>query len=94
MFADCGRGCRAAVRREVAQYHVISNVGIAVEFLAREGPFGSRDGSAHVVTRLARGPILSSRKHKRIPDLLRPDPPAPTGETPRPPLPVGTASPE
>jgi hypothetical protein len=31
---------------------------------------------------------------KRIPDLLRPDPPAPTGETPRPPMPVGTASPE
>src|SRR5262245_36204988 len=30
----------------------------------------------------------------RIPDLLRPDPPAPTGETPRPPMPVGTASPE
>ena len=30
---------------------------------------------------------------KRIPDLLRPDP-APTGETPRPPMPVGTASPE
>jgi len=31
---------------------------------------------------------------KRIPDLLRPDPPAPTGEIPRPPMPVGTASPE
>jgi hypothetical protein len=31
---------------------------------------------------------------KRIPDLLRPDPPTATGETPRPPLPVGTASPE
>jgi hypothetical protein len=31
---------------------------------------------------------------KRIPDLLRPDPPAPTGEAPRPPMPVGTASPE
>jgi hypothetical protein len=31
---------------------------------------------------------------KRFPDLLRPDPPAPTGETPRPPMPVGTASPE
>ena len=31
---------------------------------------------------------------KRIPDLLRPDPPAPTGESPRPPMPVGTASPE
>ena len=31
---------------------------------------------------------------KRIPDLLRPDPPAPTGETPRPHMPVGTASPE
>ena len=31
---------------------------------------------------------------KRIPDLLRPDPPAPIGETPRPPLPVGTALPE
>jgi hypothetical protein len=31
---------------------------------------------------------------KRIPDLLRPDPPAPTGETPRPPMPVGTTSPE
>jgi len=31
---------------------------------------------------------------KRIPDLLRPDPPAPTGETPRPPMPVGTASAE
>jgi hypothetical protein len=31
---------------------------------------------------------------KRNPDLLRPDPPAPTGETPRPPMPVGTASPE
>jgi hypothetical protein len=31
---------------------------------------------------------------KRIPDLLRPDPPAPSGETPRPPMPVGTASPE
>jgi len=31
---------------------------------------------------------------KRIPDLLRPDPPSPTGETPRPPMPVGTASPE
>src|SRR5262244_3294302 len=31
---------------------------------------------------------------KRIPDLLRPNPPAPTGETPRPPMPVGTASPE
>jgi hypothetical protein len=31
---------------------------------------------------------------KRIPDLLRPDPPAPPGETPRPPMPVGTASPE
>ena len=31
---------------------------------------------------------------KRIPDLLRPDPPAPTSETPRPPMPVGTASPE
>src|SRR6516162_1726865 len=31
---------------------------------------------------------------KRIPDLLRPDPPAPTGETPRPPMPVGTALPE
>ena len=31
---------------------------------------------------------------KRIPDLLRPDPPAPTGETPRPPMPVGTAWPD
>jgi hypothetical protein len=31
---------------------------------------------------------------KRIPDLLRPDPPVPTGETPRPPMPVGPASPE
>jgi hypothetical protein len=31
---------------------------------------------------------------KRIPDLLRPDPPAPTGETPRPPMPVRPASPE
>jgi hypothetical protein len=31
---------------------------------------------------------------KRIPDLLRPDQPAPTGRTPRPPMPVGTASPE
>src|SRR5215469_10126799 len=31
---------------------------------------------------------------KRIPDLLHPDPPAPTGETPRPPMPVGPASPE
>src|SRR5262245_15057698 len=31
---------------------------------------------------------------KRIPDLLRPDPPAPIGETPRPPMPVGTASPD
>jgi hypothetical protein len=31
---------------------------------------------------------------KRIPDLLRPDPPAPTGDTPRPPVPVGPASPE
>ena len=31
---------------------------------------------------------------KRIPDLMRPDPPAPTGETPRPPMPVRPASPE
>jgi hypothetical protein len=31
---------------------------------------------------------------KWIPDLVRPVPPAPTGETPRPPMPVGTASPE
>jgi hypothetical protein len=31
---------------------------------------------------------------KRTPDLLRPDPPASTGETPRPPMPVGTTSPE
>ena len=31
---------------------------------------------------------------KRIPDLLRPDPPASTRETLRPPMPVGTASPE
>jgi hypothetical protein len=31
---------------------------------------------------------------KRIPDVLRPDPPASTGETPRPPMPVGTTSPE
>src|SRR5262245_16643153 len=31
---------------------------------------------------------------KRMPDLLRPDPPASTGETLRPPMPVGTASPE
>jgi hypothetical protein len=31
---------------------------------------------------------------KRIPDLLRPDPPASTSETLRPPMPVGTASPE
>ena len=31
---------------------------------------------------------------KRIPDLMRPDPPAPIGETPRPPMPVGPASPE
>jgi hypothetical protein len=31
---------------------------------------------------------------KRIPDLLRPDLPAPTDQTPRPPMPVGTASPE
>jgi hypothetical protein len=30
---------------------------------------------------------------KRIPDLLRPDPPAPTGDTPRPPMPIGPASP-
>jgi hypothetical protein len=30
---------------------------------------------------------------KRIPDLLRPDPPT-AGEAPRPPMPVGTASPE
>jgi hypothetical protein len=29
---------------------------------------------------------------KRIPDLLRADPPAPTGEVPRPPMPVGTPS--
>ncbi len=31
---------------------------------------------------------------ERIPDLLRPDPPPATSETPRPPMPVGTASPE
>jgi hypothetical protein len=31
---------------------------------------------------------------KRTPDLLRPDPPAPTGDTPRPPMSVGPASPE
>jgi len=31
---------------------------------------------------------------KRPPDLLRPDPPAPTAEIPRPPMPVGTAPPE
>ena len=31
---------------------------------------------------------------KRIPDLLRPDPPAPRDEDPRPPMPVGTPSPE
>jgi type IV secretory pathway VirB10-like protein len=31
---------------------------------------------------------------KRIPDLLIPDPPAATGEVPRPPMPVGTPSPE
>jgi hypothetical protein len=31
---------------------------------------------------------------ERIPDLLRPDPPPATGETPRPPMPVGTSSPE
>jgi hypothetical protein len=31
---------------------------------------------------------------KRIPDLLRPEPPPPVGETPRPPMPVATASPE
>src|SRR5262249_32807512 len=31
---------------------------------------------------------------KRIPDVLRPDPPASTGETPRPPMPVGTTLPE
>jgi hypothetical protein len=31
---------------------------------------------------------------KRIPDLLRPEPPAATGEAPRPPLPVRTAPPE
>jgi hypothetical protein len=31
---------------------------------------------------------------KRIPDLLRPEPPTATGEAPRPPMPVGTASPE
>jgi hypothetical protein len=31
---------------------------------------------------------------KRIPNLLRPDPPTATGEAPRPPMPVGTASPE
>ena len=31
---------------------------------------------------------------KRIPDLLRPDPPTATGEAPRRPMPVGTASPE
>jgi hypothetical protein len=31
---------------------------------------------------------------KRIPDLLRPVPPTATGEAPRPPMPVGTASPE
>jgi hypothetical protein len=31
---------------------------------------------------------------KRVPDLLRPEPPAPTGETLRPPMPVGTPSPE
>ncbi len=31
---------------------------------------------------------------KRTPDLLRPDPPTATGEAPRPPMPVGTASPE
>jgi hypothetical protein len=31
---------------------------------------------------------------KRIPDLLRPDPPTATGEAPRPPMPVGTASSE
>ena len=31
---------------------------------------------------------------KRIPDLLRPDPPTAAGEAPRPPMPVGTASPE
>ena len=31
---------------------------------------------------------------KRIPDLLRPDPPTATRAAPRPPMPVGTASPE
>ena len=31
---------------------------------------------------------------KRIPDLLRPEPPATMGEAPRPPMPVGTAPPE
>jgi hypothetical protein len=31
---------------------------------------------------------------ERIPDLLRPDPPPAIGETPRPPMPVGTALPE
>ncbi|MFZ1095863.1 MAG: hypothetical protein WAN75_42710, partial [Xanthobacteraceae bacterium] len=31
---------------------------------------------------------------KGIPDLLRPEPPTATGEAPRPPMPVGKASPE
>ena len=31
---------------------------------------------------------------KRIPDLLRPEPPMPIGEAPRPPMPVVTASPK
>jgi len=31
---------------------------------------------------------------RRIPDLLRPEPPMPIGEAPRPPMPVVTASPE
>jgi hypothetical protein len=34
MFADCDCGCRG-FQRDVAQYRVIINVGIAVEFLAR-----------------------------------------------------------
>jgi hypothetical protein len=80
---------RKAQREEFAKAATEAEAQIAQQDDARYKSYGRPGSPAYIDCRTS---LKNDRK--RIPDLLRPDPPAPTGETPRPPMPIGTASPE
>src|SRR5262249_61021710 len=94
-----GRGRPAAAFSDV-RFRPVAPVDIQRRPVTGADPLPPRTDPPREISAPQQAPTADQDKGvfsalKRIPDLLRPDPPpAPTGETPRPPMPVGPASPE